>query len=216
MEKTGTALDIAGTTASGAALGATVGSVIPGVGTAIGAGVGALGGAGLGLYKNFFGNDGDESGDGESQQQDLATAQAASTVSDAQIERLEKLVGFAPQVRDVSQSISGFQSTFNELDLNYREIDRTTRSLEKMAEQLEEINNQLQGDQGFLDKLNPFSNNDEQTAGDVVSGSQNGSSEQIEKLNRVMTDILGVLMESNNMNKRQLSATRSMTGNLYR
>jgi hypothetical protein len=77
------------------------------------------------------GQQGRETSD-ETPQQDLSTAQAAATVSDAQIERLEKLVGFAPQVRILSDDIQSLEKTFNSLDLNYRHIDRTTRSLEKL------------------------------------------------------------------------------------
>lgn len=202
----------------GATLGAFGGPVGIAAGGLIGGGLGYLAGSGIGSGLARMVTGGEESRDSELQtaEQDLATAQDVSMMSDDQMERLERLVGFAPQVTALKDSVSGFQTTFNEIDLNYREIDRTTRSFEKMAEQLEEINNQLDGDKGFFERLNPFSNNDGQTAGDVISSSQNGSSEQIEKLNRVMTDILGVLMESNNMNKKQLNATRSMTGNLYR
>jgi len=54
-EKTGSALDVAGTAASWGGTGAMIGSVVPGVGTAIGAGVGAVAGGAYGLYKNWGG-----------------------------------------------------------------------------------------------------------------------------------------------------------------
>jgi len=52
MEKTGTALDVAGQAASYAGTGAMIGSVIPGIGTVAGGVVGGLVGAGMGLYDN--------------------------------------------------------------------------------------------------------------------------------------------------------------------
>jgi hypothetical protein len=66
--------------------------------------------------------------------------------------------------------------------------------------------------------MNPLSGNnkDETTAGDVLSGSGLGSSDNVEKLNRTMQDILGVLMASNDVNRKQLGAARSMTADLYR
>lgn len=218
-EVSGAAGGVAGGLA-GAKLGATLGAFGGPLGIAagglVGGGLGYLTGSGIGsgLARMFTG--GNESGDSESQQQDLATAQSASMISDAQIERLEKLVGFAPQVRDVSQSISGFQTTFNQLDLNYREIDKATDSFEKMADQLEEINNQLKGDRGFLDKMNPFSgSNETPTAGKFLSGAGSDRNEKLEDVNRTLVDILGVLMRTHDIDRRQLNATRAMTNNLY-
>jgi len=136
-------------------------------------------------------------------------------VTDEQLERLDTLVSFTPKVNNLSESLNTFQSSFNSMDLDYRQIDRTVRSLEKMTEQLEDINEQLQGgnDSGFFG----FGGNDrnQTTAGDVLSNFNSNQREQLEQLNRVMTDILGVLLQSNDMNKRQLNATRAMTGNLY-
>ena len=223
-EKTGTALDVGGTALTGAGLGAAIGSVVPVLGTAVGGAVGgALGGA-YGLAKNFmFGGDDEsaqeatETSQQSSQQkmQDVAAARQAATVSDEQMQRLEKLVGFAPQVNTLSQNIVGFNDQFNNMQLSYQEIDRATLSLEKMAEQLEEINNQLDGDKSFFDKMNPFSGLGDKTAGDVLSQSGSGSSEQMEQLNRTMKDILAVLLTSKDMNKKQLGAARAMSGNLY-
>lgn len=154
--------------------------------------------------------------DNTTQQQDAEVSRQASMVPDEQLQKLERLVGFAPQVRTLTGSIGTFQQEFNSLDLDYREIDRTVRSLEKMTEQLENINEQLQGgDDGGFFGFGGNNNKNETTAGDVLSDLGTGQKEQLEKLNRVMTDILGVLLESNNMNKRQLTATRSMTSNLY-
>jgi len=151
----------------------------------------------------------------QQQMQDVAAARQAATVSDEQMQRLEKLVGFAPQVNTLSQNIVGFNDQFNNMKLSYEEIDRATLSLEKMAEQLEEINNQLEGDKSFFDKINPFGGSDEKTAGDVLSQSGSGSSEQMEQLNRTMKDILAVLLTSKDMNKKQLGAARAMSGDLY-
>ena len=223
-EKTGTALDIGGSALTGAGLGAAIGSVVPVIGTAVGGAVGGVLGTGYGLFKNFRSSD---EADGASEQariesleqskmQDLATAQAASMVTDAQIERLEKMTGFAPKVKDAARAINGFESTFNKIDLNYREIDKATDSFEKMADQLEEINNQLKGDRGVLDKMNPFSrSNETPTAGEFLSGAGSDRNEKLEDVNRTLVDILGVLMRTHDIDRRQLNATRAMTNNLY-
>ena len=50
-QKTGTALGVAGKTASYAGTGAMIGSIVPGVGTAIGGGIGATIGLGMGIYE---------------------------------------------------------------------------------------------------------------------------------------------------------------------
>lgn len=207
---------------AGAAVGAFGGPLGILAGSLVGGGLGYLAGSdiGKGLGSMVFGNENQEQitneNNQENSQDDVAVASQASMVTDEQLQRLEKLVGFAPQVRTLTGSIGTFQEEFNSLDLDYREIDRTVRSLEKMTEQLENINEQLQGgnDDGFFG-FGGNNDDNETTAGDVLSDFGSGQKEQLEKLNRVMTDILGVLLESNNMNKRQLTATRSMTGNLY-
>ena len=206
---------------TGAKLGATLGAIGGPLGIAagglVGGGVGYLAGSsfGKGVGNFLFGGDSDDGAE-EQQRQDVATAQQASQVSDDQMARLEKLVGFTPQVNTLTESIGTFQQKFNNLDLDYRDIDRSTRSFEKMAEQLEEINNQLDGDKGFFEKLNPFSNSeDNPTARDAISQSGLNDSEQMQQLNRTLNDILAVLVASNDMNKKQLNAARAASGNLF-
>lgn len=60
-EKTGKAVNVAGTATKYAGYGAMIGSVVPGVGTAIGAGIGGVVGAGKGIYDQYYtGNVGSE------------------------------------------------------------------------------------------------------------------------------------------------------------
>jgi len=208
-------LNVAGGALQGAALGATVGSIIPGVGTAIGAGIGGVGGLMYSMYQNRDSNmpGSTESNTSQQELQSAQRAQMASTVTDAQLERLDKLIGFAPKVDNLSRSVGGFQETFNQLDLNYREIDRTTQSLERMTNQLEEINTQLAGgEQGFFDRIG---NNNQTNAGDVITNANNNNQNQLHELNIVMKDILGVLLSANDMERKHLTATRRLTGNVY-
>jgi len=195
-------------------------------GSVVGAGAGPVGSlalgtggyitgkdVGTGLAHNLLGLGNETDAESNTDIENARRSQAASTVTDAQLERLDKLVGFAPQIDNLKQSVGGFQNTFNSLDLNYREIDRTTRSLEKMTDQLEEINTQLAGgEQGFFDR---FGNNDQVTAGDVISGANTNNTEQLQNLNRVMKDILGVLLSANDMERKHLNATRRLTTNIY-
>jgi hypothetical protein len=214
----GQGLNVAGGALQGAGLGATIGSFGGPAGMAIGAGIGAVAGGFYSMYQNRDGSSSDSTQPNSStSQQELQSAQraqAASTVTDAQLERLDKLIGFAPKVDNLSRSVGGFQETFNQLDLNYREIDRTTRSLERMTDQLEEINTQLAGgEQGFFDRI--AGNNNQTTAGDVITGANNSNQNQLADLNRVMKDILGVLLSANDMERKHLTATRRLTGNVY-
>ena len=149
-------------------------------------------------------------------EKDIAAAKQASAISEEQVARLEKLVGFAPQFNTLTHSVGVFEQKFNNLELDYRDIDRSTRSFEKMAEQLEEINNQLDGDQSFFERLNPFNNSENNaTAGNTTAQAGLNDSQQIQQLNRTLNDILAVLLTSNDMNKRHLNAARAASGNLF-
>jgi len=196
---------------AGLALGALTGPAAPIASPLLALGFGTAGyfagrDVGQGLGNMAFGDN-----TNNNQMQNAAETQV--TVTDAQLERLDNLVSFAPKIDNLKQSVGGFQNEFNSLDLNYREIDRTTRSLERMTDQLEEINTQLAGgEQGFFDR---FTNNNETTAGDVLSGVTNSNQDQLRDLNRVMKDILGVLLSANDMERKHLTATRRLTGTLY-
>ena len=204
-------LNVAGGALQGAGIGATIGSIGGPAGMAIGAGIGAVAGGFYSMYQNRDSNmpGSTESNDIQQDLQSAHRAQAASTVTDTQLERLDKLVNFAPKVDDLTKSVGGFQTKFNSLNLSYREIDRATLSLEKMTEQLEEMNNQLDGDKSFLERLNPFGSSDTNSTGSTANNSLDN---KIDQLNTTMDSILTVLMESNGMTKKQLRSMNS--GNL--
>ena len=91
-------------------------------------------------------------------------------------------------------------------ELNHLEINKSSKSLDRIATQLEEITNQLQSD-----NLTGLSQSDirNETA---VGSDQDG---KLEEINTTLVDILRVLMETHNIDRRQLSATRAMSNNLY-
>jgi hypothetical protein len=81
-----------------------------------------------------------------------------------------------------------------------------------MADKLEEINTQLAGgEQGFFDRLS----GDQTTAGDILTSANNSNQDQLRDLNRVMKDILSVLLSANDMERKHLTATRRLTGTFY-
>jgi hypothetical protein len=192
----GTAGALAGMKA-GAALGLFGGTFAPitvPAGALIGGGIGYFGGGaiGKGVGSLFF----------RDQLEEEVSA----------VQELSDLTDLTPSFNTLTESVSGFEKAFNNLDLNTSEIDRTNQSLEKMVEQLKEINTQLQtSEQEFGDRFNnriaPVSNN--------IAATESNRGEKLEEINTTLIDILRVLMQTYNIDRRQLNATRTMTSNLY-
>lgn len=125
---------------------------------------------------------------------------------------LDSLKSFA--ATDLRQSVSNL-SNISEIEFDSSGIESYKDAIENLTEALQGLNSELQEDNnsGFMGRKENLS------AGELLSSqqgsSQSGNSEKIDQLNRVMQDILGVLLQSNDMTNKQLRATRGMVGNLY-
>jgi len=208
-EEQGDSGDIARSSLSMAGTGAMLGAMLGPKGALIGAGVGGVLGLGTGAFRRLT------RGADEADEQVEKLAESHKNLANAEpadIDSLKSLTEFTPKINKLTQSIGGFESTFNSLDIDTLKIDNANQSLDKMVEKLEEINNQLQGgDQGFFDRLG---NRNQPTAGDVLTADSDRD-EKLEEVNRTLVDILGVLMQTHDIDRRQLNATRAMTNNLY-
>ena len=129
---------------------------------------------------------------------------------------LEKLAGVdSRSLSNVTAATDNLRSLsqVNE-SLDDSPIKNYTQAVGELTDALKNLNTELANDN------NGMFGSDNTSAGELLTASddnaQSSQSEQLERLNRVMTDILGVLLQSNDMNKRTLTATRSMTGDLYR
>jgi hypothetical protein len=115
-----------------------------------------------------------------------------------------------------NETINNIQTVSNSLDmlksldteLNANPINEYTSAIHDLTEALGNLNNELSNN----DSIDLTGSNQTETG----QQNQSNSQDQIQKLNTIMTDILAVLLESNNMNKKQLKTTRSMTADLYR
>jgi hypothetical protein len=135
------------------------------------------------------------------------------------LESLNKIDSSAlGSINTAADSLETISSVTDSLDSS--PLNEYTDAVVRLTGALENMNSELSGgDEGFFGKIASRitgGNEDETTAGDVLSGSGLGSSDNVEKLNRTMQDILGVLMASNDVNRKQLGAARSMTADLYR
>ena len=208
-EEQGDSGDIARSSLSMAGTGAMLGAMLGPKGALIGAGVGGALGLGTGVFRRLTRG----ANEADKQVEKLAESHQNLTNADqADIDSLKSLTEYTPKINKLTKSIGGFESTFNSLHIDTLKIDNANQSLDKMAEKLEEINNQLQGgEQGFFDRL---ANPNQPTAGDVLT-TNSDRNEKLEEVNRTLVDILGVLMRTHDIDRRQLNATRAMTNNLY-
>jgi len=135
------------------------------------------------------------------------------------LESLNKIDSSAlGSINTAADSLETISSVTDSLDSS--PLNEYTDAVVRLTGALENMNSELSGgDEGFFGKIASKITGDsdgDTTAGDVLSGSGLGSSDNVEKLNRTMQDILSVLMASNDVNRKQLGAARSMTADLYR
>jgi hypothetical protein len=117
-------------------------------------------------------------------------------------------------VASAVNNLQGLQVAGENLDSS--SINEYTQAVRTLTEELKNLNTELAGgEQGFFDKLNPFSKEDSKSAGQAMADSQNSGNLQQDSVNTTLNNILAVLMASNDMNKKQLGAARAMSGNLY-
>jgi hypothetical protein len=125
---------------------------------------------------------------------------------------LDSIKSFAST--DFGQSVTNL-SDISKIEFDSSSIESYRKSIENLTRALEGLNSELQED----NDSGLFGQNKNMSAGELLGSqqgsSQTGSGEKLDQLNRVMQDILGVLLQSNDMTNKQLRATRGMVGNLY-
>jgi hypothetical protein len=125
---------------------------------------------------------------------------------------LDSIKSFAST--DFSRSVTNL-SDISKIEFDSSSIESYRKSIENLTTALEGLNSELQED----NDSGLFGQNKNTSAGELLGSqqgsSQTGSGEKLDQLNRVMQDILGVLLQSNDMTNKQLRATRGMVGNLY-
>lgn len=125
---------------------------------------------------------------------------------------LDSLKQFA--TADFSQGASNL-SRMSEIQFDSSGIESYKDAIEDLTAALQGLNTELAED----NNSGLFGQNENLSAGQLMQqtgqNSQSGGNDKLEQVNRVLQDILSVLMQSNDMNNRQLRATRSMVGNLY-
>lgn len=118
--------------------------------------------------------------------------------------------GAVAKIETAAKSIEKLSSLENSLDTN--PVNEYSSAINDLTEALQNLNSELANDNDTLFDQNP-------SAGNLIAQqnqNQTQDKEQLERLNNIMTDILGVLMQSNDMSRRQLRSTRSLTGDLHR
>jgi hypothetical protein len=117
-------------------------------------------------------------------------------------------------VASAVNNLQGLQVAGENLDSS--SINEYTQAVRTLTEELKNLNTELAGgEEGFFDKINPFSKDDNKSAGQTMADSQNSGNLQQDGVNTTLNNILAVLMASNDMNKKQLGAARAMSGDLY-
>lgn len=115
-------------------------------------------------------------------------------------------------ISSTADAISSLSDVNTDLDVS--PVEEYTEAIKKLTEALDGLNEELADD----NSTGMFNQNQNTSAGQLLgsNGVGSGSTEQLQNLNRTMKDVLGVLLESNGMNRKQLNAIRNQSGNLYR
>lgn len=120
---------------------------------------------------------------------------------------LDKLANIDSSATKNLESLANINQT-----LDSAPIEDYTSAITDLTEALQNLNTELANDNDTLFNQNP-------SAGNMIAQqnqTQSQDTQQLERLNSIMTDILAVLMQSNDVSRRQLRSTRSLTSDLHR
>lgn len=118
------------------------------------------------------------------------------------------------KITDTSDGLLGLANITDKLDAS--PIAGYTDAIIDLTDALKDMNKELSGSGGGL-----LGRRSTPAAGEILenitsaSGTDSDRNEKLEDVNRTLVDILGVLMRTHDVDKRQLNATRAMTNNLY-
>lgn len=202
-EKLGAGADIAGGALTGASTGAMIGSIIPGIGTAIGGALGGILGAGYSTYQNWGTLTGSDKREVPKHAEGgIATKPTMGIFGEAGAEALIPLNKFATMAPKMTDSA----------------MQMMMGGMVKQSSPMDKIKDML-GSMAPAAALGPLG-----AAGSAVSSIFSGIggnkgveslSKEIETLNKSTTEMLRQLKDIADHTKQGVSATKSLSGNLF-